>query len=130
MKINRHIALVAENTSNTQNIDMLQYIWNNRNIESLFYFQIYNVSRNDDSRTMRVWVNHKGRDIEVTDIIAKINGYKVRNGNMRVDGGGRDMTVVVLNQFYMNISSKRMEKEVILFKALKGVRLFWASTVG
>ncbi|MBO6225365.1 MAG: hypothetical protein J6N72_07950 [Psychrobacter sp.] len=124
MKINRHIALVAENTSNTQNIDMLQYIWNNRNIESLFYFQIYNVSRNDDSRTMRVWVNHKGRDIEVTDIIAKINGYKVRNGNMRVDGGGRDMTVVVLNQFYMNISSKRMEKEVILFKALKGVRLF------
>ena len=123
MKINKHIEAIAAETDNIENVDLLQYIWNNRNTIDLFHISITNVARSGASRSMRVWINHKGHELDVTEVVASINGYTVRDGIMRVNGGGMDMTFAVLYNLYMKIASKRMKKDAMLFKAVNIKRL-------
>ena len=123
MTISKHIEAAATKFDNTHNIEVLQHIWDNRNTMNFFHINIASVARSGASRKMQAWIPYKNRELDVTSLIADINGYSVSEGVMRVNGGGMDMVFSVLYTLYMAIASKQLKNESMRFKAVNYKRL-------
>ena len=108
----------AATADNTHNAEVLQHIWNNRETLNFFKVNVVSVARSGASRKMEVFIPYQGRILDVTCLIAEINGHSVKNHLMVVRGGGMDMVFSVLYRLYRVLAHKAVKEQTMLFRAV------------
>lgn len=80
-------------------INLLQFIWKNRQKHNFFTVNINKVSKSGNQRECTVYIYKNRQLVDVTHIISEISGLKYRNGNIVVVGYNMDMVFAMLSKF-------------------------------
>ena len=93
-------------------LDIVEYINENKNKEGLFIVSTVSIAKSGASRKMRIGIVRDGEFTDITSLVADLLGYKIDSKDGRsvvVKGGGMDMRFAVLSSLMKTITDDSRE---------------------